>query len=179
MNSEQSTADGGRQTAGSASSVPGPPSAVPRPPGPARNCILEEIAPAGDGLRRHRCLVCGRQAASRYPADQVHLMCIGTPEQYAAWRSVAVQHFLDALCELADFGRAGGPLTGAAALRSYEEMEALYAQCQRCPDWQVTLCRRLRCPGRPQKYLRLLADSAQRCPNWTAAAVRICFGLEI
>jgi hypothetical protein len=133
------------------------------------NCILEEVGPAGDGLRRHRCLVCGREARSRYAADQVHVMCIGTPVEHAAWRARARERFLDALCELADSGRAGGPPTGAAAPRSYEEMEALYVQCQRCPDWEVTLCRRLRCPGRPQKYLRLLADSAQRCPNWIVA----------
>jgi hypothetical protein len=125
-----------------------------------RNCILEEIAASGDGLRRHRCLICGREARSRYASDRVHVMCFGTPEEHAAWRAGAQQRFLDELFTIADFDRAS---------RSYEEMEALYAQCQRCPDWEVAFCRRLRCPGRPQKYLLLLADSGQRCPNWEAA----------
>jgi hypothetical protein len=131
-----------------------------------RNCILEEIAASGDGLRHHRCLICGRRAKSRYASDQVHVMCIGTPEEHAAWRAKARERFLDTLCELADANRPGRPLTGGGTLRSYEEMEALYAQCQGCPDWEVSLCRRLRCPGRPQKYLRLLADCGQHCPNW-------------
>ncbi len=122
-----------------------------------RNCILEEIAAGGDGLRRHRCLICGREARSRYASDRVHVMCIGTLEEHAAWRAGAQQRFLDELFELADSDRAS---------RSYEAMEALYAQCQRCADWEVSLCRRLRCPGRPQKYLRLLADSGQLCRNW-------------
>jgi hypothetical protein len=134
-----------------------------------RNCILEEIAASGDGIRRHRCLICGREARSRYASDQVHVMCIGTAEEYAAWRAEARERFLDTLCELVDSDRAGRSLAGAARLRSYEEIEALYARCEHCPDWEVSLCRRLRCPGRPQKYLRLLADSAQRCLNWEAA----------
>jgi hypothetical protein len=125
-----------------------------------RNCILDEIGVSGDGIRRHRCLICRRETRSRYASDRVHVMCIGTPEEHAAWRAGARQRFLDELFALADGGRAS---------RSYEVMEALYAQCQRCPDWEVSLCRRLKCPGRPQKYLRLLADSAQCCPNWEAA----------
>lgn len=143
-----------------------------------RNCILEEIPASGDGLRRHRCLVCGRQARSRYASDQVHVMCIGTPEEHAAWRARARERFLDMLCELADKAKAEGGRpededsssfilhSSSFPIRSYEEMEALYAQCQRCPDWEVSLCRRLKCPGRPQKYLLLLADSGQCCPNW-------------
>jgi hypothetical protein len=143
-----------------------------------RNCILEEIAATGDGLHRHRCLICGRQCRSRYASDRVHVMCVGTPEEHAAWRAVAAQRLLDELYELADPAGADGGRRRAEdpssfilhpssfPVRSYEEMEALYAQCQCCPDWEVALCRRLRCPGRPQKYLRLLADPGQRCPNW-------------
>ena len=134
-----------------------------------RNCILEEVAAGEDGLRRHRCLVCGREARSRYVSDQVHVMCLGTLEEHAAWRARAQERFLDALCELADSGGAGRSLAATATLRTYEQMEALYAQCRRCADWEVSLCRRLRCPGRPQKYLRLLADATQHCPNWKAA----------
>jgi hypothetical protein len=140
-----------------------------------RNCIFEEIDAAGEEMRRHRCLVCRRETRSRYPADHVHVMCLGTPEQYAAWRAAAVQRFLDELFALAE-GRPSwvlglrswdeGLRPKTQDLRSYDEMEALYGLCQTCPDWQVTLCRRLKCPGRPQKYLRLLADPMQRCGKW-------------
>ena len=58
-----------------------------------RNCILDEIGVSGDGIRRHRCLVCGRETLSRYASDRVHVMCIGTPEEHAAWRAGARQRF--------------------------------------------------------------------------------------
>jgi hypothetical protein len=125
-----------------------------------RNCILEEI-PAGDGLRGHRCLVCGRRGTSKYPPDRVHLMCQGTLEEFAAWRETARARFLDYLDGAIELAGQQG-----RACRSYDEVRALYTQCEACPDWQVTLCRRLKCPARPQKYLRLLTQPGERCAVW-------------
>ena len=125
-----------------------------------RNCVLEEI-PAGEGKRGHRCLVCGRRGASRYPPDQVRKMCAGTPEQHDAWRAEARLRFLDYLDGAIE-------LAGQQAIpcRAYDEAAALYAQCESCDDCQVTICRRLKCPARTQKYLRLLTDPTQSCPRW-------------
>jgi hypothetical protein len=87
-------------------------------------------------------------------------MCHGTPAQFAAWRSAAKERFVGALQGMAELAARHG-----APCRQYEKALALYAQCECCPDWQVTMCRRLKCPGRSQKYLRLLLGPGQ-CPVW-------------
>ena len=128
----------------------------------SRNCVLSLIATDAEGRHRYRCQVCGREATSKFPADQVHLMCRGTLEEIAAWRESARLRFLDYLDGAIELAEEHG-----LSCRSYDEARTLYAQCENCPDWQVTLCRRLKCPARPQKYLRILTEPGQGCPVWT------------